>query len=163
VHAVAVNREGFRESPGLDVVTSEDRAGWLAFLRSSLAGSRASAWSARTRIPASSTRSPRRSPAAWQRCRTHFMRNVLTRVPEQPGGVGEARLELVDDPAVQLAHRLRVGLREGRPHHRRDDDAAPDLLAPASSASSPTAPPSFAWSAPCSPSNTTNGPSRAAT
>jgi putative transposase len=37
VHAVAVNRDGFRESLGLDVVTSEDGAAWLAFLRSLVA------------------------------------------------------------------------------------------------------------------------------
>ena len=33
IHAVGVNREGYRESLGLDVVTQEDGAGWLAFLR----------------------------------------------------------------------------------------------------------------------------------
>src|SRR4051795_3397252 len=33
VHATAVNREGYRESLGLDIVTSEDGAAWLAFLR----------------------------------------------------------------------------------------------------------------------------------
>ena len=33
VHAVGVNRDGFRESLGLDVVTSEDGAAWLAFTR----------------------------------------------------------------------------------------------------------------------------------
>jgi putative transposase len=33
VHAVAVNRDGFRESLGLDVVTSEDGAAWLAYMR----------------------------------------------------------------------------------------------------------------------------------
>ena len=37
VHAVAVNQEGFRESLGLDVVTSEDCAAWLAFMRSLVA------------------------------------------------------------------------------------------------------------------------------
>jgi transposase-like protein len=33
VHAVGVNRDGFRESLGLDVVTAEDGAAWLAFVR----------------------------------------------------------------------------------------------------------------------------------
>src|SRR3954470_24426013 len=33
VHAVGVNRDGFRESLGLDVVTSEDGAAWLAYVR----------------------------------------------------------------------------------------------------------------------------------
>src|SRR5438045_3344782 len=37
VHAVAVNRDGVRESLGLDVVTAEDGAAWLAFLRSLVA------------------------------------------------------------------------------------------------------------------------------
>lgn len=37
MHAVAVTRDGFRESLGLDVVTSEDGAAWLAFLRSLVA------------------------------------------------------------------------------------------------------------------------------
>jgi transposase-like protein len=37
VQAVAVNRDGFRESLGLDVVTAEDGAAWLAFLRSLVA------------------------------------------------------------------------------------------------------------------------------
>jgi len=32
VHAVGVNKDGFRESLGLDVVTSEDGAGWLAYV-----------------------------------------------------------------------------------------------------------------------------------
>jgi putative transposase len=36
VHAVAVKDEGYRESLGLDVVTSEDGAAWLAFLRGAL-------------------------------------------------------------------------------------------------------------------------------
>jgi hypothetical protein len=33
VHAVGVNAEGYRETLGIDVVTSEDGAGWTAFLR----------------------------------------------------------------------------------------------------------------------------------
>jgi putative transposase len=37
VHAVGVNGDGFRESLGLNVVTAEDGAAWLAFLRSLVA------------------------------------------------------------------------------------------------------------------------------
>src|SRR5439155_15907038 len=33
VHAVGVTKDGFRESLGLDVVTAEDGAAWLAFVR----------------------------------------------------------------------------------------------------------------------------------
>jgi len=84
VHAVAVNGEGFRESLGLDVVTSEDGAAWLAFLRSlcarGLAGVRLVTSDAHPGlVDAIAATLP---GASWQRCRTHFMRNLLTRVPK---------------------------------------------------------------------------------
>lgn len=56
VRAVGVNREGFRESLGLDVVTSEYGAAWSAFLRLLVARRSwppASGLSPRTPIPAS--------------------------------------------------------------------------------------------------------------
>jgi putative transposase len=53
--AVGVNADGGREVLGLDVVSDEDGAGWLAFLR---------------------------SLTAWQRCRTHYLRNLLVKVPK---------------------------------------------------------------------------------
>lgn len=34
VQAIGVNAEGYREILGVDVITTEDGAGWLAFLRS---------------------------------------------------------------------------------------------------------------------------------
>jgi putative transposase len=84
VHAVAVNRDGFRESLGLDVVTSEDGAAWLAFLRSlvarGLSGVRLVTSDAHPGlVDAIAATLP---GASWQRCRTHFMRNLLTRVPK---------------------------------------------------------------------------------
>ena len=83
VHAVAVNRDGFRESLGLDVVTSEDGAAWLAFLRSlvarGLSGVKLVTSDAHPGlVDAIAATLP---GASWQRCRTHFMRNLLTRVP----------------------------------------------------------------------------------
>jgi transposase-like protein len=88
VHAVAVNAEGFRESLGLDVVTSEDGAAWLAFLRSlvarGLAGVKLVTSDAHPGlVDAIAATLP---GAAWQRCRTHFMRNLLTRVPKSAQG-----------------------------------------------------------------------------
>jgi transposase-like protein len=85
VHAVGVNRDGFRESLGLDVVTSEDGAAWLAFLRSlvarGLAGIKLVTSDAHPGlVDAIAATLP---GAAWQRCRTHCMRNLLTRVPKQ--------------------------------------------------------------------------------
>lgn len=84
VHAVGVNRDGYRESLGLDVVTSEDGAAWLAFLRSlvarGLAGVRLVTSDAHPGlVDAIAATLP---GASWQRCRTHAMRNLLTRVPK---------------------------------------------------------------------------------
>jgi transposase-like protein len=84
VHAVGVNREGFRESLGLDVVTAEDGAAWLAFVRGlvarGLAGVKLVSSDAHPGlVDAIAATLP---GAAWQRCRTHFMRNLLTRVPK---------------------------------------------------------------------------------
>src|SRR5947207_3754463 len=84
VHAVGVNRDGFRESLGLDVVTAEDGAAWLAFVRGlvarGLAGVRLRSSDAHPGlVDAIAATLP---GAAWQRCRTHFMRNLLTRVPK---------------------------------------------------------------------------------
>ena len=84
VHAVAVNREGYRESLGLDVVTSEDGAAWLAFLRWLVARGLAGVCLVTSDahpglVDAIAATLP---GASWQRCRTHFMRNLLTRVPK---------------------------------------------------------------------------------
>src|ERR687888_332803 len=72
------------ESLGLDVVTSEDGAAWLAFLRSlvarGLAGVKLVTSDAHPGlVDAIAATLP---GASWQRCRTHFMRNLLTRVPK---------------------------------------------------------------------------------
>jgi putative transposase len=83
VHAVAVNADGFRESLGLDVVTAEDGAAWLAFLRSLVARGLSGVGLVTSDahpglVDAIAATLP---GASWQRCRTHFMRNLLTRVP----------------------------------------------------------------------------------
>src|SRR2546427_1128349 len=88
VHAVGVNKEGFRESLGLDVVTAEDGAAWLAFVRGlvarGLAGVKLVSSDAHPGlVDAIAATLP---GASWQRCRTHFMRNLLTRVPKSAQG-----------------------------------------------------------------------------
>jgi transposase-like protein len=84
VHAVGVNKESFRESLGLDVVTAEDGAAWLAFLRSlvarGLSGVRLVSSDAHPGLVDAIAAT--RPGASWQRCRAHFMRNPLTRVPK---------------------------------------------------------------------------------
>src|SRR5437870_9583307 len=87
-HAVGGNKGGFRESLGLDIVTAEDGAAWLAYLRGlvarGLAGVKLVSSDAHPGlVDAIAATLP---GAAWQRCRTHFMRNLLTRVPKAAQG-----------------------------------------------------------------------------
>jgi putative transposase len=86
---VGVNDDGRREILGLEVVTAEDGAGWLAFLRSlrarGLKGVELVISDAHPGLKdaiASVLRG-----ASWQRCRTHFIRNLLTRVPKAAHGI----------------------------------------------------------------------------
>ena len=137
VHAVGVNRDGFRESLGLEVVTVEDGAGWLAFVRSlvarGLSGVRLATSDAHPGlVDAIAATLP---GAGWQRCRTHAMRNLLTRVPKSaPSFVATMVRTIFAQPDAQTVHE----------QHRRIVDqleprfpeaaalleqAAPDLLA----------------------------------
>jgi putative transposase len=82
--AVGVNADGGREVLGLDVASGEDGAGWLAFLRSltarGLCGVQLVISDAhRGLVDAIGAALP---GAAWQRCRTHYLRNLLTKVPK---------------------------------------------------------------------------------
>jgi transposase-like protein len=84
VIAVGVNRDGHREILGLDVITTEDGAGWLAFLRGLVARGLAG-----TSLVISDAHpglvdaiASTLTGSSWQRCRTHYMRNLLTRVPK---------------------------------------------------------------------------------
>jgi transposase-like protein len=86
---VGVNSDGRREILGFDVVTGEDGAGWLAFLRGlrarGLKGVELVISDAHPGLKdaiASVLRG-----AAWQRCRTHFVRNLLTKVPKAAHGL----------------------------------------------------------------------------
>ncbi len=81
--AVGTNEEGQREILGLDVVTTEDGAGWLAFLRGlkarGLKGVELVISDAHPGLKDAIQAVLR--GATWQRCRTHLMRNLLTTVP----------------------------------------------------------------------------------
>ena len=82
--AVGVHEEGHREILGLEVVTSEDGAGWLAFLRSlvsrGLSGVVCVTSDAHEGLKGAIEATL--PGASWQRCRTHFMTNLLTKVPK---------------------------------------------------------------------------------
>jgi putative transposase len=87
--ATGVNNDGHREVLGLDVASQEDGAGWLAFLRGlvarGLTGVSLVTSDAHTGLTAAVASAL--PGASWQRCRTHYLRNLLTKVPKtaQPG------------------------------------------------------------------------------
>jgi len=82
--AVGVNGDGGREVLGLDIASQEDGAGWLGFLRGltarGLGGVKLVISDAhRGLVDAIGAALP---GAAWQRCRTHYLRNLLGKVPK---------------------------------------------------------------------------------
>jgi len=117
VVAVGVTAEGERQVLGVDVGPSEDRAFWTAFLRSlvkrGLRGVRLVISDAHEGLKAAIASVL--SGATWQRCRVHFMRNLLATVPQ---GAREAVAAIVrtvfarpdqrhrDDPAEESRRRL---------------------------------------------------------
>jgi transposase-like protein len=82
VVATAVTDEGRREIIGFDVVTTESTASWTAFLRSlvarGLSGVELVISDAHGGIKAAIGQVL--AGASWQRCRTHFMANLATKV-----------------------------------------------------------------------------------
>jgi transposase-like protein len=84
VVATAVNAAGKREVLGIDVGTSEDGAFWLGFLRGLVARGLSG-----VELATSDAHRGLKDAiatvfggASWQRCRAHFMSNLLTRVPK---------------------------------------------------------------------------------
>lgn len=137
VVATAVNKDGYREILGTDVMTQEDGAGWLAFLRSlqsrGLSGVELVISDAhrglKEAIAATFT------GASWQRCRTHFMCNLLTRVPKSTAGFVATLVRSIfaqpDAESVWTQHRHVVEQLEPRFAKAAAllDEAAHDLLA----------------------------------
>ena len=82
--ATGVNAEGYREILGIDVTSSEDGAGWLAFLRGLVARGLTGVALVISDDHAGLVNAIAAvlPGAAWQRCRTHYHRNLLTRVPK---------------------------------------------------------------------------------
>lgn len=137
VHAVGVNKDGYRESLGLDVVTAEDGAAWLAFVRGlvarGLAGVKLVSSDAHPGlVDAIAATLP---GAGWQRCRTHFMRNLLTRVPKSAQGFVATMVRTIfaqpDAQTVHEQHARIVAQLEARFPEAATllDEAGPDLLA----------------------------------
>ncbi len=137
VIAVGVNSEGHREILGVDVITTEDGAGWLAFLRGLVARGLSG-----TSLVISDAHpglvdaiASTLTGASWQRCRTHYMRNLLTRVPKSAQSMVATLVRTIfeqPDAASVWAQHARV---VEQLHERFPDaathlaDAAPDVLA----------------------------------
>jgi putative transposase len=84
VVATGVNADGHREILGIDVFTSEDGAAWTSFLRGLVARGLSG-----VRLVVSDSHQGLKAAiaavlpgAAWQRCRVHALRNLLTKVPK---------------------------------------------------------------------------------
>ena len=137
VQAIGVNQDGHREILGVDVVTSEDGAAWLAFLRGLLSrgleGVQLVVSDAHAGlVNAIASALP---GAAWQRCRTHFMTNLLTRIPKTAQPAVATRIRSIfaqpDAGSVREQHKAVVlQLEKQFPDTaERLDEAAEEILA----------------------------------
>jgi transposase-like protein len=135
--AVGVNAEGNREILGVDLATSEDGAGWLAFFRSLVARGLTSVQLVISDdhtglVDAVAATLP---GASWQRCRTHYMRNLLTKVPKSSQSMVATMVRTIfaqpDPEQVWAQHRrivdhlADVGLTDAADHL---DQAAAEIL-----------------------------------
>jgi putative transposase len=118
VIAIGVNGDGQREVLGLDVGPSEDGAFWLGFLRSLVARGLGG-----VQLVSSDAHQGLKSAiaavlhgATWQRCRVHFVRNLLALVPKSAAEMVAATVRTVfaqpDAPSAReqwrsVADRLR--------------------------------------------------------
>lgn len=137
VVATAVNREGKREVLGIDVGTSEDGAFWLAFLRSLVARGLGG-----VQLVASDAHQGLKDAiatvfagASWQRCRTHFMTNLLSKIPRraQPWVATMVRT-IYQQPSpeeVHAQHHRMIGMLDERFPQAAAllEEAGPEILA----------------------------------
>jgi transposase-like protein len=106
VIAVGVDEEGERHLLGFDLGGSEDEAFWLAFLRSLVKRGLK-----RVQLVISDAHEGLKKAlsqvfagASWQRCRVHFMRNLLARIPHRDKTAVAAAARLIfDQPSRQSA------------------------------------------------------------
>ena len=137
VIATGVNAEGHREVLGVDVFTTEDGAGWTAFLRSLVARGLSG-----VQLVISDAHEGLKNAiagvlpgASWQRCRTHFVRNLLTRVPKSAQAmVATLVRSIFEQPDADTTWAQHARVVEQLEERFADaavmlTDAAPDVLA----------------------------------
>jgi transposase-like protein len=80
--ATGVNADGHREILGFDVTSAEDGAGWLAFFRGLVARGLSGVVLVTSDAHAGLVAAIAATlpGASWQRCRTHYLRDLLTKV-----------------------------------------------------------------------------------
>jgi transposase-like protein len=105
--ATGVNGDGHREILGLQVTTSEDGAGWLAFFRDlvarGLSGVKLVTADAHAGLTAAIAATL--AGAAWQRCRTHYAANLMAATPKSSWGWVKALLHSIyDQPDAEAVH-----------------------------------------------------------
>jgi putative transposase len=135
--ATGVNANGNREILGIEVTSSEDGAGWLAFLRG-LAARGLSGVQLVTSDCHAGLRDAIASVlpgASWQRCRTHYHRNLTAKVPESArpwvSTLVRTIFEQPDAASVRAQHAQVVTALEAKfPQAAAHlDDARDDILA----------------------------------
>ena len=105
--ATGVNADGHREILGVQVTSSEDGAGWLAFFRDltarGLAGVKLVTSDAHCGLVAAIGATL--PGAAWQRCRTHYAANLMSATPKSSWGWVKALLHSIyDQPDAEAVH-----------------------------------------------------------
>ncbi len=105
--ATGVNADGHREILGVQVTSSEDGAGWLAFFRDltarGLTGVKLVTSDAHAGLV--SAIGATLPGAAWQRCRTHYAANLMSVTPKNSWGWVKALLHSIyDQPDAEAVH-----------------------------------------------------------
>jgi putative transposase len=105
--ATGVNADGHREILGIQVTTSEDGAGWLAFFRDltarGLSGVKLVTSDAHAGLTAAI--SATLPGASWQRCRSHYAANLMSVTPKNSWGWVKALLHSIyDQPDAESVH-----------------------------------------------------------
>ena len=105
--ATGINADGHREILGVQVTTSEDGAGWLAFFRDlsarGLTGVKLVTSDAHVGLVAAIGATI--PGAAWQRCRTHYAANLMSATPKTSWPWVKALLHSIyDQPDADAVH-----------------------------------------------------------